>query len=85
MLTKPFNEDELWKGKTPKPDYSNTYYKAPMILPRYNPLTGYVKPERPSISEQIHHQYARYSAAYWEGVRIRQQIYRNNRKNNLYI
>ena len=82
MLTKPFNEDELWKGKTPKPNYSNTYYKAPMILPSSNPLT---KPERPSISEQINYQYARYSAAYWEGVRIRQQMYRNQRKNIIYV
>lgn len=85
MLTKPFNEDSLWKGKTPKSDYSNTYYKELIILPIINPLTGYVKPQRPSIPEQLNHQYARYSTSYWEGVKIRQQAYRNQRKNIIYM
>ncbi len=76
MLTKPFNGEKLWVGTMQKNTYSQTTPKPPMILPEINWLTGHYKPPSPSISEQMNYNYSMYSAAYWNGVKMRQQKYR---------
>lgn len=70
MLTKPFNEYALWKGQIQKSSYRN---------PVHNKINNYDRHSRLSISQQMNTMYARYSAFYWEGVKIRQQIYRDER------
>jgi hypothetical protein len=52
-----------------------------MVLPEINWLTGHYKPPNPSISEEMNYNYSMYSAAYWNGVKMRQARYRKNMTN----
>jgi hypothetical protein len=80
MLTKPFNGEKLWVGTMLNNTNSQITPKPPMVLPEVNWLTGQYKPPRPSISEEMNYNYSLYSAAYWNGVRMRQEKYRQNVK-----
>lgn len=76
MLTKPFNGEKLWVGTMVKNTNSQMTPKPPMVLPEINWLTGHYKPPRPSISEEMNYNYSLYSAAYWNGVRMRHAKHR---------
>jgi len=81
MLTKPFNGEKLWLGTMQKSMYVQPPPKPPMVLPEINWLTGHYKPPRPSISEEMNYNYSMYSAAYWNGVKMRQACYRKQMTN----
>ena len=75
MPQKPFNELLLWKGQIQQHQKASRL-NPPMILPKFNTLTGKYVPERPSIHEELLYRYSLYSEQYWHGVRERQYLYR---------
>ena len=77
MLQKPYDETNLWKGELRKSNKERLIRQPPMVLPAYNKLTGIYVPDRPSIHEEMNYRYSLYSKKYWEGVKKRQQEYRN--------
>lgn len=84
MLTKPFNEDRLWKGKIQLADYKTPSLKEPMnLLPltyhngqylipgkEYNKMLQYY------CHVDLAETYTHYSQKYWEGVEKRKLEYR---------
>ena len=76
MLTKPFNEDFLWKGKLQRAQYPPAPQKARMILPKYNTLTGKPYPTKYSLHDEQCLSAYEISKNYWAGERKRRQVYR---------
>ena len=75
MLTKPFNEHLLWKGKIQLANYPSPVLKKDMDLPYVNWLTG--TPSKLTDFHDVHEKaYARYSQEYWRGVKERAIQYR---------
>lgn len=74
----PLNKHRVWKSTIEQANYPTPTIKPPMILPKINPLVGGHKEEVPSIHEQMIANYQKYSTAYWQGVKERQQVYRQN-------
>ena len=80
MLTKPFNEEALWKSCIQKANYPVPKRQPEFVFPETNWLTGIVKPTRPSLSEELAYNYSKYSESYWQGVKQRQREYRKAMK-----
>lgn len=75
MLTKPFNEDFLWKGKMQRAHPPPT--QPPMYLPKVNALTGKPYPTRYSLHDEQCLSAYKISMDYWAGERKRRQAYRD--------
>jgi hypothetical protein len=76
MLTKPFNEAFLWKGKIQRARYPNPTLKNSMDIPGANPLTGKPYPTNDTLhDEQCASAYVM-SQNYWTSERQRRQSYR---------
>ena len=79
-MTRPFNEQILWKGAIQRANYPKTTRKPPMNLPEINWLTGYPM-NQPNHSKEMNVAYAAYSRQYWLGVEERKQAYRKRMVN----
>jgi hypothetical protein len=74
----PLNKQSLWKSAIEQANYPAPMQKLPMVLPKINTHIGGHVIEVPSIHDQMNANYQKYSAAYWQGVKRRQQLYRQN-------
>ena len=84
MLTKPLNENTLWKSTMQKAGYVKPTIKQPMRgLTLINPLTGTIVHGQVNLSEEINMRWLLTSKIYWEGVNERKALYRKN-SNTLY-
>lgn len=84
MLTKPLNENILWKGEIQKACYRKPVIKQPMRgLTKINPLTGTIVHGQIHIADEIKLGWELKSKLYWEGVERRKMEYRKN-LNTLY-
>jgi len=84
MLTKPLNENILWKSSIQKACYAEPAIKQPMRgLTLINPLTGTIVHGQVNLSEEINMRWLLTSKIYWEGVNERKALYRKN-SNTLY-
>jgi hypothetical protein len=79
VLTRPFNEEYLWKGTIQIANYPEPSTKRPMILPIINLLTGYVTDPRIK-PDDMSKSYSIYSQKYWSDVEKRKRIYRENNR-----
>jgi hypothetical protein len=81
-MTRPLNEDLLWKGQIQLANYPPPLWQPPMNLPRINSLTG-----KPifilDIHTEMNRSYAAYSQKYWQGVEERKRAYRAARRYEL--
>ena len=79
MITKPLNEDYLWKGQIQiHQDYKPTLHIWPKPLKR-EPIV----PSNPRMNDELNANYADYSKRYWAGVKERAALYREARRNAL--
>ena len=74
-MTRPLNEDLLWKGQIQLANYPKPIMKPCMILPKINSLTGKLMGSL-DIHTEMNRSYAAYSQKYWEGVEQRKRAYR---------
>lgn len=74
----PLNKHLIWKSTIEKANYPQPVMKPPMVLPKINTIVGGHKEPVPSIHDQMNIDYQAYSTAYWQGVKMRQQLYRQN-------
>ena len=76
MLTKPFNEAFLWKGKIQRAHYPKPIPKPQMDLPGVNPLTGKPYPTNDTLHDEQCLSAHEISQNYWASERQRRHAYR---------
>ena len=81
MLTKPLNENLLWKGEIQKANYPPPVCKPDMrCFTKINSLTGTIIKGQEPIYKDLQKKQNFDSYLYWLGVEERKQIYRNNKR-----
>jgi hypothetical protein len=76
MLTKPFNEDFLWKGTIQRARYPNPTLKNSMCIPGANSLTGKPYPTNDRLHDEQCLSAHLISQNYWASERSRREEYR---------
>ncbi len=80
MLTKPLNEELLWKGAIQAAKYPQPICKADMVgFTRINSLTGVIVKNQPSINDELACISRKMSYNYWNAVEMRKRLYRLER------
>lgn len=79
MLTYPLKPHRLWVSSIQRANYPKAEQKPNMSgLTKINQLTGTIIRNQPKIADDIKALDTESSRIYWEGVKIRQKIYRDN-------